>query len=470
MNEALNYAKAQHQLGNLDLAEQAYITSLNFEPGNIQALCLLALIKKEWGDFQNATLLLQQALSLKPSDVNILLELAIARSALKDFALAKATYEEILAADGDHVQALCNLANIFTHEANFLKAHQLYEKALLIRPNDKTILFNLGTLYLKQLKPKEAIQFLSKAVKIDDQYANAINSLGAALLDHGDRAQAKQNFLRAIHLKKDFPEPLFNLHALLVDESKFSEALSLLSQAHAIDPLNSNYMFFIHMISEYLEQKGLAESICNLNIKTLEDCTADLESWAYIKDQKNQPLLLGTDQKVIEYAIKNATVNGLVLEFGVFNGKSITHIATLINSEVHGFDSFEGIPEQWNDEPVGSYSALGKLPEVPGNVKLHQGWFNQSIPPFLASHSEPIRFINIDCDLYSSTKTIFDLLGERIIPGSIILFDEFIGYKSWKEDEFRAFHEAVEFYKWKYEVICFSFMTKQVAIKITSAQ
>jgi len=37
---------------------------------------------------------------------------------------------------------------------------------------------------------------------------------------------------------------------------------------------------------------------------------------------------------------------------------------------------------------------------------------------------------------------------------------------SWREDEFKAFNEAVEKHHWQYDVICFSFVTKQVAIKI----
>ena len=164
--------------------------------------------------------------------------------------------------------------------------------------------------------------------------------------------------------------------------------------------------------------------------------------------------------------IKRQEIEGLVLEFGVYNGKSIRLIASLVDSVVHGFDSFEGIPEEWANERKGSYSAFGVLPEVPDNVILHPGWFEDSIPEFIKNEGGPIRFMNIDCDLYSSTKTIFDLLGPQIVSGSVILFDEFIGYPTWKDDEFKAFHEAAEQFAWEYEILCFSFLTKQVAIRI----
>ena len=46
---------------------------------------------------------------------------------------------------------------------------------------------------------------------------------------------------------------------------------------------------------------------------------------------------------------------------------------------------------------------------------------------------------NIDCDIYSSTKDIFDIAGDRINPGCIIVFDEYINYPSWEQHEFKAF-------------------------------
>ena len=57
---------------------------------------------------------------------------------------------------------------------------------------------------------------------------------------------------------------------------------------------------------------------------------------------------------------------------------------------------------------------------------------------------------------------------KKIIPGTVILFDEFIGYKSWQDDEFKAFTEAAKKYSWDYEIILVSFATKQAAVKIKS--
>jgi hypothetical protein len=51
--------------------------------------------------------------------------------------------------------------------------------------------------------------------------------------------------------------------------------------------------------------------------------------------------------------------------------------------------------------------------------------------------------------------------------GSVIVFDEYIGNEKWREDEYKAFQEAVKKYGWTYEYIAFSVFTKQVAVIIT---
>jgi hypothetical protein len=195
---------------------------------------------------------------------------------------------------------------------------------------------------------------------------------------------------------------------------------------------------------------------------------AYLDAWNYIKSYNN-PLLpiTGSSIEAFKIGMKAAVDEGLVLEFGVRFGTSIRLISELVEQEVHGFDSFEGLPETWNQNPKGAYSTKGVIPSVPDNVILHNGWFEETLPNFIDQHQAPIRFMNIDCDIFSSTKTIFDLLAKQIRTGTVIVFDEYIGNYNWREDEFRAFQEAVLSNGWEYEYLCFSFMTKQVVVRIS---
>jgi predicted O-methyltransferase YrrM len=81
----------------------------------------------------------------------------------------------------------------------------------------------------------------------------------------------------------------------------------------------------------------------------------------------------------------------------------------------------------------------------------------QSLPEFLKKHKEKVAFVHIDCDLYSSTKTIFDCLKPRMQKGTILVFDEIIGYggdtEPWRNHEFKAFEEFLSETKYKIDYI-----------------
>jgi hypothetical protein len=133
---------------------------------------------------------------------------------------------------------------------------------------------------------------------------------------------------------------------------------------------------------------------------------------------------------------------------------------------IHGFDSFEGLPEAWSGFSLGSkaFDVKGKLPRVPANVRLHKGFFDASLPLWLAENPGPVAFIHVDCDLYTSTKTILDLLAPRLVSGTIILFDEYFNYPNWERHEFKAFQEFVVAHSVKYTYLAFA--RQQVAVRI----
>ena len=115
----------------------------------------------------------------------------------------------------------------------------------------------------------------------------------------------------------------------------------------------------------------------------------------------------------------------------------------MLDKKVHGFDSFEGLPESWRDGFGKSVFAVNDLPPVRSNVILHKGWFDKTVPAFHAATTEPIAFVHIDSDLYSSARTVLEGMADRIVPGTVIQFDEFFGYPGWKNGEYKAFTEFV---------------------------
>lgn len=464
-SSTLAQAIALHQQGELQKANTLYSSILDQDPHHLQTLCLSGSIAQAQGEFSRAVQLFSQAHHLNPANAIICLQLGICYSNLGELEIANKLYKQASAIDPSQIESIINLANNLTKQNQFQEAYALYKKALLIDPLSALLHYNIGSLFLKSMKPQEAQIWLQQSLELQDNNASAWNSLGVALTETGAFDEALHAYNKASACDPSFEEPLFNSHTVLLDLGNHEAAIAALEKLCNLNPANSVYQFFLGMLEEYLG-KNNPQSSRLIPLSDDKQVQAELESWKYLKAQRRSAILLGTNTKTIEIALAHANLEGLVLEFGVYNGKSIRNIASIVDSEVHGFDSFEGIPENWNDEPSGSYSANGELPAVPSNVTLHQGWFEETIPGFIKENNGPIRFMNIDCDLYSSTKTIFYLLGPQVVSGTVIVFDEFIGYKSWQEDEFKAFQEAVSQFQWQYEILSFSFATKQVALKI----
>ena len=99
-----------------------------------------------------------------------------------------------------------------------------------------------------------------------------------------------------------------------------------------------------------------------------------------------------------------------------------------------------------------------------------QGWFDVTIPAFLDIHAGPCAFINVDSDVYSSAKTVFECLGERIIPGTVIFFDEFFNYPGWETGEFKAWTEFVEDRRVEFEYLGFTGRSVRKDVRLEQGQ
>ena len=221
---------------------------------------------------------------------------------------------------------------------------------------------------------------------------------------------------------------------------------------------------FKRTLSEFLFRRfALKHYASNLLLDMQLESKA--ESLAYLKQNMGAAPYFEKHPKLVDFAMSLADKPGLVLEFGVGRGKSIRWLASHTDRTVHGFDSFEGIPEYWNGNPAGAF-AQKKLPKVPRHVVFHRGTFDETLPRFLEKNPEPVSFLHVDCDLYGSTVTIFELLGERLQPGAIVLFDEYFNYPRWQEHEHKAFQEFVERSGVTYEYVAYSVTGQQVAVRI----
>ena len=164
-------------------------------------------------------------------------------------------------------------------------------------------------------------------------------------------------------------------------------------------------------------------------------------SRGYCANRMNRVASYASDLRLHRAVSKHVLQGGYMLEFGVATGRSIRHWAKLFpGHDIYGFDSFKGIEEAWNGMPAGHFAQA--LPPVPDNVHLIVGRFADTLPKWTKQHKGFASLIHVDCDLYAATKDIFKHMRPYIVPGTIIVFDEYWNYPDWQKHEYRAWQET----------------------------
>jgi tetratricopeptide (TPR) repeat protein len=358
---------------------------------------------------------------------------------------------------------------IYYQHGRFGDAEAACQGVLKIKPKQADALHLLGIIALQNGDIDKAILLIDRAININTTNPEYHNNLGFALHEQGKLDKAAECYAKALKMQPEYGNALYNLHALMLSGENIESATRSLKKLVELQPNDMDARVTLGVLLDYSGDNEAASRQFDIARQGANLYRSRLDAWEYLRSKgaKNLPMI-GSMIDTFKLAMNSANHEGLVLEFGVRFGNSIRQIAALAGAQqiVHGFDSFEGLPEVWHHEPKGSYTTKGEIPSVPDNVRLHVGWFENTLPEFLQKYNGNARFINIDCDIYSSTSTVLNLLAPRIVPGTVIVFDEYIGNEHWREDEFKAFQEAVAVYGWSYEYLCFSIFTKQVAVRI----
>ena len=135
------------------------------------------------------------------------------------------------------------------------------------------------------------------------------------------------------------------------------------------------------------------------------------------------------------------------MEFGVAAGYSFNWFMTQNthpDSRFYGFDTFDGLPEDWGPFKKGSFSNDNKMPPLKdARGQYFKGLFQQTVPGFL-SHLDPTRrnVLMMDADLWSATLFALSSLAPYLKKGDIIFFDEFVV----PTHEFKAFLDFTQSY------------------------
>lgn len=165
------------------------------------------------------------------------------------------------------------------------------------------------------------------------------------------------------------------------------------------------------------------------------------------------------------YDLFQRTINlpGDIVEIGVFRGLSLMSFANFLEircmgdraKRVWGFDNFEGFtklaaqdgpeyadrdkvvsgynPNRYYQELVDAIDLFDSDRFVSWKERVHlvEGDATKTIPQFVTDHPGlRISLLHLDVDMYEPTKVALEHLYSRVVPGGVIVFDEY-GILEW---------------------------------------
>ncbi len=210
-------------------------------------------------------------------------------------------------------------------------------------------------------------------------------------------------------------------------------------------------MYWVKLRVLSIIDKAILRIAYNLNSIEFLKLISRYESALFINQNIQDSLVFSSRPRIQEFAaIKSASIDGDILEFGVLGGKSLNFFVDYckthkLDRKVIGFDSFEGLGESWtNVDAYDEFNLSGRVPaSISVEARLVVGDIQDSLPSFLLTYDRSIALVHIDTDSYLPAKIILSHLCQRLSPGSLILFDDFHGFPGWQFGERLALQEVL---------------------------
>ncbi len=357
------------------------------------------------------------------------------------------------------------------------RAARAYQSALRLAEGADTH-NNLALVWHDMGLPERAHQQLIRALELAPDMAAAWCNLGNVLRDLGQRQPADAALVKAIRLDPGCLAAQYNRFATLypVDPAAARAAMRAVLAAAPNHSL-ARYQLEASELAHHWQTQGRKLDPCDWapSMRRLREQGAPhlASSLALLHAHFTATTRLFADSRqtlawALAQSAAGAAKHGSIIELGVRHGHSLRFIAHQVGADrVHGFDSFAGLPAAWGPHAAGLYTTEGHLPQVPHNVRLHIGLFRDTLPQFVAQHTAPLRFVNLDCDIYASTRAALQALSARIVVGTVLVFDEYLGNPNWQQDEHRAFTEWQQRRRAEISWLAFSPFTRQAVAQVT---
>ena len=227
---------ALYQQGHLTDAKLIYESVLRKTPKNLDALNFLGVIALQFGDFQIAIKIINEAIDIMPNSAILFNNLGIAQKNLDYFDKAINSFDKAIQIKPDYAEAHSNRGNTLQNLQQLEEAVISYDKAIHIKPDYAEALFNRVNALQNLQQLEQALKSYDKAIHVKPNYAEAFSNRGFTLQKLNKMASAIDSFDKAININPNYAEAHYNRGCVLQIVEKYDECVASFNKAISLNP------------------------------------------------------------------------------------------------------------------------------------------------------------------------------------------------------------------------------------------
>ena len=258
LNELFSLAVQHHKRGDLENAKLLYKEILEANPAYYPALGNLAILEREFENYNVSKKLLKQTLQINPNYAGAHVCLGSLYQELGELQKAVNHYQQVIKINPNYADAHNNLGSLYQELGELQKAINHYQQAIKINSNHSNSYYNLANSYRKLGELQKAVNHYQQAIKINPNYADAHNNLGSLYQELGELQKAINHYQQAIKINPNYADAYNNLGVLMKKLGDTKQAIKCYQKAIHINPKNKDAYYNLGNTYETLGKTQLA--------------------------------------------------------------------------------------------------------------------------------------------------------------------------------------------------------------------
>jgi len=225
-----------HQSGQALKAEHCYRKILADDPGNKEAMLLLANLLLQQNELQSAAEFTDILRNLDADNPHVYSLSGLIYIALGSYGGAEGFFKKAITLLPGQLYFHDSLATVYKQLGKLTEAIAEYRCCLQINPDHASSCYNMAVIYEQLDDPDQAMSAYQQAIDLDSHFMQAYNNLGGLFSQQGQFEKATSYYQAALECSPENPELYNNLGLVYQEQGAYEKAREYYQKALALQP------------------------------------------------------------------------------------------------------------------------------------------------------------------------------------------------------------------------------------------